>query len=88
MILDRETVGWLSPEGKEVIRQKIILGLRKQLRDYWDDSDEEFKECCETWQQTLLLKPDSLARVCEDMNNQAGDMFGTEGWEKGLGLPT
>lgn len=87
MRLDRNTLAFFSPEGKKALISTLIKGLNNQM-DSGDPEDREFLDCCAYWRDTLLLKPDYLWLVVTELNESAGDMFGTEGWEKGLGLPT
>lgn len=89
MRLDRQTISWFSESGCNTLRNIMIAGLEGQLKHNWDGEDLEFEECCNVWLRTLRKNTvTSLVMVCEDMNNQADDIFGTEGWEKGLGIPT
>lgn len=90
MILDSNTVKWLSPEGLEIIKNTLVTGLERQLKDNWDGEDLEFEDCCKGWSEALqkAKTPYDFGRIFDDLNKQAGDIYGTEGWEKGLGLPT
>lgn len=89
MKLNRETLQYFSLGGKMAVTEILLKGLAEQkaneMKGPEDDWNLEFIECCDVWSDAL--KKGQLAFVCEDMNSQAGDMFGTEGWEKGLGLP-
>ena len=78
---------YFSYEVRMAIRAILLTGLEFQLKTNWDGEDLEFKECCDVWSESLL-DIRKLGMVVDDMNNQAGDMFGTEGWEHGLGIPT
>lgn len=89
MRLDRYTIIWLTKEGWTTLIGLMLNGLAWQLANNWDGEDLEFEACCKDWTEILKKNTrESLIAVCEDMNKQAGDMFGTEGWEKGLGIPT
>jgi hypothetical protein len=89
MRLDRQTLAWFSLGGKIELTNILLKGLAEQkaneLKNPEDEQNLEFLECCDVWSDTL--KEGGLVKVCEDMNAQADDMFGTEGWQKGLGLP-
>ena len=89
MILNSETVKYFSLQGLWEIRKILLKGFKFQMETNWDGEDLEFEYCCKGWSNALenAVTAKDFGRIFDDMNNQAGDIYGTEGWEKGLGLP-
>ncbi len=89
MKLTSHTVTYLSEQGWQAICNILIIGLTKQLQNDSGD-DLEFTECAEVWRDALILckTKENLGEIFDSLNDDADDMFGTEGWEHGLGIPT